>query len=382
MANKISIKDFKSNNYLITVLIVVLFFGLIFLPEMLGLGINPAENIKEGLNFDFSKVWGKDKNNIQEEEQVEEYVYQEVSPDNLLVTNTAPIRKNTNISWTLIKSSKTKNDLRAVKGRAISFANSLDERLIGSRYKLFDYASGIEFILNRGQEVMTAEEAYDYILRLDSKVTESFNKENASRDILIKWSNISRISSFENVSIRKAVKVVPKFEPMIYFKEIKFVRVLTDRNNFRIRSGEFVLWPTIYYKGNDVNKFVEVYHNGEKIKTAIGKKVGDEKNDWYVLKAPRVENGVLTFLFHSKDGKKYAANYKFYGKLPQFKWKKSERYKVVNATYRFSEVGQAKALEKSLRYIAPNQKSTYGNLISVSNTYGNLIDSNISYATF
>lgn len=368
----------KKNNYLITFLLVAMFFALLFLPEMLGLGTSPAAKIKESLSFDFDSLIPKKNDNFSRGSVRSTDRSKQV----LVSENSKP--KVQNINWTDLRDKKTKRRLNAIKSRTIKLANNLPVSMRDSRFALYNYAAGIDFVLSKGIEVMGPADAINHLENLDITATRTLVKENASRFILNEWSKITLGPKLSKAATKIKKKAVPPFNPKVIFKELKLIRFLSQRNNYNLKKGQVAAWPVIYYKGDDVVGFLDVYQNGNKLKTVT---VGDNRNklvesDWYSVELPMIRNGIMSIVFKSKDGEKKIKSYSFYGNLGQFEWKENKADKYLIAKYRYRGSERAFKITSSLKYKIPNKVNLVGNLVNDSNGRGNLFTKKSYYTSF
>lgn len=370
----------KKNNYFITFILVAMFFGLLFLPEMLGLGTSPATKIKESLSFDFNNLIPK-KNELGAK-NVGSVRPTQKSESIVIANNRKVVRES--INWANLRDRKTKNHLNKIKSSSLKFAKRLPTHMHNSKFSLYNYAGGIDFVMTKGTDVMTGDAAAKHLENLDIAVTNALIEEKANRFILNEWSKIALSKKLSKSATKIKKKAVPPFNPRVIFKEIRLIRFLSPRNGYNLKKGQVAAWPEIYYKGDDVVRFLDIYQNGNKIKTVIVNDNKDKliKTDWYSAKLPMIRNGIMTIVFKSKDGKRKIKSYKFFGNLSQFKWRENREDKYLEAIHKYRRSSRDKMIEASLKYSASGDVTPVGNLVNNSQAKGNLFTKKSNYTSF
>lgn len=74
---------------------------------------------------------------------------------------------------------------------AIEIAKKMPTRNAGTRYALFNFASGVDFLFDHGPQILSAREASLYLNSLDQAIGRAMGRQAVDRSIVLKWSKVS-----------------------------------------------------------------------------------------------------------------------------------------------------------------------------------------------
>ncbi len=102
-----------------------------------------------------------------------------------------PREKSTEITWDRIKSSESRDALLKARKSAIDIALKIKDNNSSSRYALFNFANGVDFVLEQASQTLSAREATRYVNALDQSVGRAMNQEQIDRSLALRWSKVT-----------------------------------------------------------------------------------------------------------------------------------------------------------------------------------------------
>lgn len=392
MAKGLSLKEFKKNNLFITILMVIVVIGLLFVPDFFGFDNSTSINKTSKVDLDFKSIWSGITDPTfptAKKETAEAASHVEVLVDKdkklkgdkpqkkALIKEEPPLQ--TEVSWETMNGQVNRRLLSKTKALANELASELPLDMRASRFALFDYVAGIDFILDTASSKMSAYEAVQYMERLDLAVSQSLKSENADRAYFVKWSKLSLTSvlgSNYTTSIKESL--IPKFNPRIIIKQIVAERIpKAYKKNGKPSAYDYYLTMTGYFQGKDIIS-VQALHNGDFVGGLFYKTIKSGRGAWFEFEAPRVKSGLLSLVFESNDGQKSVAHYNFSTRGGRFPWKNVVQ-RENRGTLKARSLEMGKALEARYRFDSQTDNVDFGNLLNLtannnSHTQGNLLN--------
>jgi hypothetical protein len=374
MGKALSLEQFKKNNLLITVVIVLVVIGLLFVPDFLGFDNANTINKSAHVDFDLKTIWGgitdkSEDSNIAkittpEVTEVQELPLEEVT-DKSDSTQQISIKKQSEITWNTISASNNRKLMTAIKIKASALANELPLELRNSKFALYDFIAGLDFIMGSAAKTLSPYEAVQYMERLDLAVTQTLKEEGADRVYLVNWSKISLNTIFgDNYADQVKLSSVPKFSPRIIFKEIKASRFPKATNSSgKVTQYEYQAAIIGYFQGKDVTA-VRVLHDGDLVSDLRYTSIKGGRGNWYEFETQQLKSGIISLVFESQDGQKIVVHYNLSARGGRFPWKriiKNDNQGVI----KISSIEMGRALEARYRFNSQTDNVDFGNLLSL-----------------
>lgn len=102
-----------------------------------------------------------------------------------------PREKSTEITWDRLKSSESRDALLKARKSAIDIALKIKDNNSTSRYALFNFANGVDFVLDQASQTLSAREATRYLNALEQSVGRAMNQEQIDRSLALRWSKVT-----------------------------------------------------------------------------------------------------------------------------------------------------------------------------------------------
>ncbi|MGI6524194.1 MAG: hypothetical protein ACOX2O_02730 [Bdellovibrionota bacterium] len=287
--------DFKSNNWFLPVVVIVIVLAIIFVPDFIGSDIDEAGDFDSDLGEQVitldglsetkedlrktKKVKTKKKEkeakggvvgvvdqlpitdgSISSDKKLTQYSYlidsghveetaTEQSEKKLKQSGKStakdsakarrglqPLIPMESVSWELLKGEDVAEILGNARVAARDLANSLSARYVASKYSLYNFIGGIDVILSGGKKNLSALDAVLYLEYLDMEVTRAFIRERVGRERFSEWAEIS-ITPILGRSAAERFKLAarPQYQPPL---ELRSVEILVPANVRQSRRNQ------------------------------------------------------------------------------------------------------------------------------------------------
>ncbi len=222
------------------------------------------------------------------------------------------------ITWKALKSTESVLALRKAHDDSVILAKSLPTRFSESIFALFNYASGIKYVLGGAEKSMDAQRAYRFLEELDATVSRTLLSERVPSSDYNSWTRISLGSVFANSRvIRSKATLQRPFNPNLRLVAVRIAQVGTRRKYFN-EKAKAVLHLIASVEGSDIAR-VQAFRNGDPFPDRKLRHADRAGRRMFVLRG--VEGrGIFVFRVTSKTGQIYMKAYNFYAQARKFQW--------------------------------------------------------------
>lgn len=222
------------------------------------------------------------------------------------------------VTWETLKSKESLASLKAAQQKALRLAQELPAKHADSLFALYNYASGIGFVINNSKRFTGAPDAYSFLERLDVAVTEAMLRDEVDQGDFNVWANISLGQVFKEsrlVRLKSARRFA--FNPRLQLTKVKVYS--PPNHSLRMRKNpRFYATFIGYVKGLDVAE-VQVYRDGHRLRRVKLRK--DELNGRQIFGvANQNARSLFTVRVVSKSGEVYQRQYTFFSRAARFPW--------------------------------------------------------------
>jgi hypothetical protein len=227
------------------------------------------------------------------------------------------------VTWEELKSPKITDLIVQSKNKALLFANKLEQGSHNSRYAIFNYATGLDRVLNRNIEsVMSAQEAVGYIEYLNRQVIESLSKDKLKPEKNAQWVDISLTPIIGSKQAgekekKKEQEPPPEFKPNIRLFYTILAQPYKKKKQFdpgksaHLSFGLFVFGEGI--------KQAQLISNGKTKKLSLNSL--DSNNNRFRTDIKKLDaRRIITIVLKDKHGSVYKKSYLFKRALRDFDW--------------------------------------------------------------
>jgi len=348
IARGIGISDYNIRSIVVFSLIVALVAAMFFIPEIVGVDTHSTDS---GVSEELLA-----RRKARAGQQVE--VAQKISPETEVkrrdlgdaeeVPYRSPLKKlmamlqskpegagkladissskigdATPIDWKTLRSKETQGFLIRAERETRKLAKVIDDQYEQSKFALYNYANGIKNVLKGSSKTMSADEAVQFLARLDGEVTTALLGEAVEPSIFNEWADITLGPLFENTRSHQ-MKVAKRFPFDPQFR-ILWARITQPPDRFGkfIEGGKAHLSFKVTVVGRDVKK-VRTFHNGIRISDRSPRFAKGTSARFFTHQNADAR-GIYTFRIYDKRNRFIDRSYNFYAAARKFPWMSRRR---------------------------------------------------------
>mgnify|MGYP007080332445 CR=1 FL=1 len=94
-------------------------------------------------------------------------------------------------TWPMLQQGQYREILISARNRSLIIASQLKDDTIRSKYALFNFAGGVDFVLSQPSNVLSVPEAMSYLEDLHLKATRSLEEDGVKKEIYKTWRDVS-----------------------------------------------------------------------------------------------------------------------------------------------------------------------------------------------
>lgn len=222
------------------------------------------------------------------------------------------------VSWSSLRQKESVSALRHAQGESMTLSKLVPAEYPESRFALYNFSGGINFVLSTGEKTLTADQAFRYLERLDLSTTESLIKEGVQDDLFNQWINISLGPVFKHSRLlHQKESLARPFNPALRL-ESAFVRQHgAGRRNSRVYYPPYVD-ASFSIRSKEIKR-IDFFHNGSFVFSKKANKVLRDGRRVFSMYG-REARGIYSLRIVDKTGQIFEKSYTFYAPAQRFPW--------------------------------------------------------------
>lgn len=322
LARDARIALFGTKSLLILGALFIALLALFFIPEFIDFQKRFSQTGEE--EGDLSVVTTKDEEEAKvtersptKEESEESVMRRDIPAPPQDPSVTVPKTKPIPITWEAIRQGEGDRALKKAYDEILTLAKTIGPGRPNTQYALYKLASGIRFVQEGAERVMSAQEGHRYLEDLSSGVTEAMRAERVERADRVVWSRISLGPVFETSrALREREWYVPPFNPRLMLSNLQVFAPLDESGKTDFYMPQLIAEFTV--RGRDIDR-VEVYHDKKFIRP-LSLSAPDYLGRQTVFFGIEDAQGVYTLVVYGINGETWEKSYTFYPRVKVYPW--------------------------------------------------------------
>ncbi len=221
------------------------------------------------------------------------------------------------ITWATIRSQESKEAVGQARRDAMELARGIPQSATASRFAMIDFANGLDFVMTKADQQMSARDAIIYLTKLDQSVSHALAEEKVDRVFLKRWSQISMGPVLGKTMLgQRHDEISAVFDPQLTMTAIQVRHKGMRRGDPSTGKVEVVI--SGYVIGDDIEKITMEANNGAITLPVYIKR--DPRGFWFFNRGSIDGRKQWKFTVFDKFGEQYTKIYQFYPKASIFRY--------------------------------------------------------------